>query len=191
MKKRVAVLLLSAVMVFTGMGDAVMPVMAAQNTTPAISVGERIGPEGIDIISDGDPGISAMAEASYEDAQADEADNGEAAEQAAYTESEEESNTGSANAEEPSIGSSEEDINEKDTATESEVTEETAEPYSGSETANDNDSDNANSNDADVETGAYVETEVEALCKDKASKYKLLAYLGGNSIAELMINGTH
>ena len=36
-----------------------------------------------------------------------------------------------------------------------------------------------------------VETEVAALCKDKASKYKLLAYLGGNSIAELMINGTH
>ena len=36
-----------------------------------------------------------------------------------------------------------------------------------------------------------IETEVAALCKEKASHYKLLAHLGGTSIEELMINGTH
>ena len=35
-----------------------------------------------------------------------------------------------------------------------------------------------------------IETEVAALCKEKASNYKLLAYIGGTSIEELMINGT-
>ena len=36
-----------------------------------------------------------------------------------------------------------------------------------------------------------IEAKVAALCKEKASHYTLLANLAGNSIAELMINGTH
>ncbi|MBR4684857.1 MAG: hypothetical protein IKO95_08610 [Spirochaetia bacterium] len=35
-----------------------------------------------------------------------------------------------------------------------------------------------------------IEDKVAALCQKKASHYTLLAYLGGTSIAELMINGT-
>ena len=36
-----------------------------------------------------------------------------------------------------------------------------------------------------------IEAKVAALSQEKASHYTLLANLAGNSIAELMINGTH